>query len=100
MTFFYHTINLKKVNNKTPIYVPTAYPTNPITMPLIKTFLFFIAPTIGGINGGEQSSPTWATVNKSPGTFMILEKIIWRITEVNITYNTNNPILKADILML
>lgn len=65
--------------------MPTAYPTKPITMPLINTFLFFMAPTIGGMKGGEQSNPTWATVNKSPGTLVMREKMICIITETNIT---------------
>ena len=39
-----------------------------MTIPLISTFLFPMAPTTGGTNGGEQRSATKATQKRSPLT--------------------------------
>ena len=68
-----------------PKYVPIAYPIKPIIMPLMRTFLLPMAPTIGGINGGEHISATWATVNKSPLTLQKRDIIKCMVIDATIT---------------
>ena len=60
----------------------------PIAIPLIKTLLFPIAPTTGAINGGEHSNPIFATVNKSPFTFVSLQKMQCNTMEMSIINKT------------
>ena len=71
-----------------------------MTIPLISTFLFPIAPTIGGMKGGEHNNPMCATVNKSPLTLNILEKNRCKSTDVTMIKRINQKMDNTEVSML
>ena len=69
----------------------------PIVIPGTNTFLFFMAETIIGTNGGELMSATEDAIIKSASTFIIFDKMTWMNKEKNITKNKNRKIERPSL---